>query len=218
MNNWSSKPTRRTNEQLLAAYVDGELSSEDRAYVEKLLSADVCAADEVDAQRALSRANARFWSQLEPPKPDAKRWKEVLAQIAGKVQQPTVQHNRRRLWRFSGALASAVAIAGTVLIGLVIVKSQQVSDVSTAPPSRPTITESFAVLAPHEIEIQSIRQADVPLVVVGEPPLRDGVKLMTYSDVKLDVVQADWDGMMPQVQTGSISGMPFIYAPLSRGP
>jgi hypothetical protein len=111
-----------------------------------------------------------------------------------------------------------VAIAGTVLIGLVIVKSQQVSDVSTAPPSRPTITESFAVLAPHEIEIQSIRQADVPLVVVGEPPLRDGVKLMTYSDVKLDVVQADWDGMMPQVQTGSISGMPFIYAPLSRGP
>lgn len=221
MNQHDEDLSNLTWQQRLAAYADGELCQADRARVETWLRDHPAAADDLDAQSALSPANAAFWSRVEAPAPDTRQWERARENIAAALNpMPTTEPGRRSSrWRF--LLAGLVLVPATAAaaiffaIALGFGKPPAPNQSSPVPDNG---EEVFAILEPHEVEIESVRHDDMPLVVVGESPMQDGMTLATYTDVKFDSVQPDSDGTMPEVYSGSTTSMPMVYAPLTRAP
>ena len=70
-------PGQRPPIELLAAFLDGELTADDRQLVQDWLATHPEEAALVQAHRNL----LRVWREAAPPEPGEKAWREVLAQI-----------------------------------------------------------------------------------------------------------------------------------------
>jgi len=214
----------RTWQQLLAAYVDGETTEIERHLVETWLRKNPELNAELRAQQQFSPANQSLWSGLAPPLPAEERWQTVLPQIEQAVFpgiEPKTGSRARRpglrrfFWPGFFALVG-VTTAAAVLFALLPLGRNH-------PPVQPRTedenTESvYSVASSQDVDIISVRPNDWPHVVVGEQPVPDSMTFVSAADVKFHGLQPDGDGMMPHVQSGENSGMPMVFAPLSRAP
>ena len=73
--------------------------------------------------------------------------------------------------------------------------------------------EVFAVTQSDDVDIVSMRHADSPNLVVGEPPVRERLVLASAGDVTLDRIQPDSDGNMPVIQMGENDVPGILVAP-----
>lgn len=204
----------------IAGYVDGELDAATSIHVEMKLRVDVALRDVAEAQRAFAPSNSLFWSRVEPPTPSADQWNRVKTSVITAVL-PTfaATHSRKTRWLrylFAAIVAVPASVAATVLAAMSILNSPNAAKSPDA--GNEPVAEVFAVLAPHEVEIESVRNSDIPLLVVGESPFQGGVTFVSYTDVKVGPVQPDSDGMVPHVENGNSTSTPMIYAPLARAP
>ena len=60
--------------ELLAAYADGELSTEDRSRVECWLAENHEALEDLETQEAFGPGNVDLWGPVSPPSPSADDW------------------------------------------------------------------------------------------------------------------------------------------------
>jgi anti-sigma-K factor RskA len=205
-----SDPLRDASmQELLAGYADGELETSDCARVESIVADDRNVADELETQRRFGRRHARLWESTAPPQPSDGAWalmlKRLHERLAAPRPAPATVVSRRRL------LASLAALAATILLALFLVPrhSQPVQDPHFGAP------EPFVVAAAEDVEILRIMEADVELLVVGEPPLRRSLVLAAVEDVDGLVVVKDTDGMMPMVAMQPGPNSPMIVAPMA---
>ncbi len=189
--------SRRLNDEncrpeLLAAYVDGELDNATRAEVEAWLASRPEAAADLAAQRRL----ARLCDEAIPPAPSAADWAAVLSNIeAGLARRP--------------ARKARVAV-GLGLTGLVAAAAAALVAVSL----RGGADEPFPVLSADEVHIESMDDADVGALVVGEPPLREPLELLTSADVKVHGIDPDALGRLASVSTAKDAAAPlFVVMP-----
>ncbi len=204
--------------QLLVAYADGELDPPQSALVESWLEKHPEAARDLKALRDLSPNNFEFWSAVEPPVPSRESWAMVWN---GVRRQPvrnraTPRTNYNRWWR-RGLLALALAVSPAAAAAVVLA----VSDVSEPGDRRSeleSVDETFVVAANSDVEILSVRDADVPCLVVGEPPLKTPIALAASGDVRLDGVRPDWDGTVPTAHMGDGANAPMIFPQVARNP
>jgi len=206
--------------ECIAGYVDCELDAAASSRVEAKLQVDAASREAVEAQRAFAPSNSLLWSRVEPPAPSADEWNRVKASViaAAVPQYAAWRTSKTRLWRYLLAAIVAVpaSVAAAVLLAMSIMHSPNGANSPDA--GKEPNAEVFAVLAPHEVEIESVRNSDIPLLVVGESPFQGGVTFVSYTDVKVGPVQPDSDGMVPQVEIGNSTSTPMIYAPLARVP
>lgn len=107
------------SDEVLMAYVDGELDADAAAAVEAALAKDTALAARVARQRALRRAvHAAFEPVLEEPMPQ-----RLLATARGTVLAPA--RARRWTWFEWGAMAASVAIG--VVLGAMLLDGARLS-------------------------------------------------------------------------------------------
>lgn len=212
---WADSDWRR----LLVAYADGELDAEQRLRVDRWLERHPEAVRELCCQRDLSPNNLDFWSAVEPPVPSCQAWAKMWEGVQGQPLRPSARVWPNR-WLRRGLLALALAFtpaaAAAVLIAVTF-------DSPTAPnvgqmPVIDSVEESFVVATTDDVEIHSVRDADLQCMVVGEAPLKSSLTLATSGDVRLDGVRPDWDGMVPNAHMGDGANVPMIFPQVARGP
>ena len=210
----------RTWQQLLAAYCDCELAEDERRVVENWLQTQPELAAELARQKQLSATNQVLWQSVAPNYPEEARWSTVYRNILASVQagQERQLHSGlgrlRRSWPFLIAVpllagAAAVLLALLPPVGKPVVSTKGGEDAAES---------VYSVATQEDVEIVSVRPADWPHVVVGEPPLGEKLTFVSAADVNVEGLQPDWDGMTPQLQLGANSGMPMVIAPLPRAP
>src|SRR5438105_3603459 len=153
--------------ELLAAYADGELDAAGRARVEAWLAEHPEAKADLDAQRALSRKNARFWQASAPPAPGEKSWSRLLARVHYAIYHrpasPAVRPARVVTFRRAAALAG-LAAAVWVALGLF-----RPGDRVVVRPTPADDEPAWVVAAATDVDIESIQEADTDLLLVGRP-------------------------------------------------
>jgi anti-sigma factor RsiW len=74
--------------ELLAGFVDGELSDAARAEIEALLASDPRVRELYHDQRELSPANWRFWRDVRPREPAESEWQLTQSRIEAELRVP----------------------------------------------------------------------------------------------------------------------------------
>jgi len=208
-------PDQRPPIEYFAAFVDGELSTDDWARVQDWLANHPEDAALVDAHRNL----VRCWRETAPAEPSEKIWREMLAQIEGRElktedrgsrtgdrnARPGVDAPRRR-WIRIGLLGGVAAAA---LILALVVPGRDQED------KTPSDIEELAILSAEDIDLISMEENDTRLLVVGNPPVQEPLVLVATGDVTLDSIEPDDDGFVPQARMNpGSSASPMIVAPL----
>lgn len=177
-------PSNTPRPEQLAAYVDGELGCQERAQVEAWLAEHPEAVAEVESLRRLTAA----WQASMPSEPSEAQWAHVLAGIEAAVARGSVVRPSSRRWLVAGAGALAAA-AAAVILAVALTRPPQ-------PAPSPDV-EPWPVATADEIEIISIHASDAPAMVVGEPPVREALALLSPGDVTVNAVKSDVHGMDP---------------------
>jgi anti-sigma factor RsiW len=103
-------PERRISEAELHAYLDGELTAEDRAEIEALLTSGAVELDQLRDLRDLNEAIVRrYASLLDAPVPE--RMKEVLADMPDRVGEELSSSARRSIEAVVAVLIAVLAAA-----------------------------------------------------------------------------------------------------------
>ena len=117
---WKEPENREAWQEVLSAYLDGELEGDERSVVERRIAEDPALAEELAALRRTSRLLSEW--QVEAPKPGAEFLKSIKSEIGGRrsVVSP-VRVAASRCWfppvrRW--VLQAAVFVAGMVIGGL----------------------------------------------------------------------------------------------------
>jgi hypothetical protein len=196
----------------LTAYVDGELDVLKRREVEAWLVQHPEGAAEVEAQQRLTQ----LWQATRPIEPPDAAWEESLDRVEAALKtgpapisqpQATASGSTRSRWvawfvRLTGA-AAAIWLLGIL------------EPVERPEASHDAGVEPLPVALTEDVDIISVNANDAPMLVVGEPPLRDPLDLAGAGDVTIHSIQPDVDGMLPQVWgQGERATAPMIVAPL----
>jgi len=207
-------PDQRPPIEYFAAFLDGELSTDDWARVQDWLANHAEDAALVDAHRNL----VRCWRETAPAEPSEKIWREMLAQIEGRElktedrgsrtgdrnARPGVDAPRGR-WIRVGLLGAAAAAA--VILALLIPRRHQ------GPPD--IDLAELPILSADDVELVSLEGNDTRLLVVGNPPVQEPLVLVATGDVTLDSIEPDDDGFVPQARMNpGSSAAPMIIARL----
>jgi anti-sigma factor RsiW len=218
---------QRTWQQLLASYADGETTDEERQIVESWLQQYPGMAEELAGQQSLSPTNQALWQEAAVPLPADERWQATLGGIAAATLSGVAMKKNggkrgrgwRRLVRPWFLAVVGLASAAAVLLAVFAPWRAPAPVVVTTPHGNDENTETvFSVATTKDVDIISVRPADLPHVVVGEPPIPETLTFASAADVKVHGTLPDWDGMKPNVHSGDNSGMPMIFAPLAREP
>jgi hypothetical protein len=214
----------RTWQQLLAAYVDGETTQDERQLVETWLRKNPELNRALQDQQELCPANRALWQTVAPVLPSQEQWQAMLPQIesalfAGVAPKPQnvvrPRHIRRLFWT---GLFSVAGLATAAALVLAFTLPWRPHSLPSTPVEEERPEPVYSVATPQDVDIVSVRPADMPHVVVGEPPVPQSMTFVSATDVKVHGLLPDGDGMMPHVQSGENNGMPMVYAPLSRNP
>jgi len=212
----------RSWQQLLAAYCDGELAEEVRLVVENWLQDQPELAAELAQQRQLSASNQALWQSVTPNFPDEARWstvyRNILASVQASRERPLDSGSRIRRLRRSWPFLLAVPLLGGAAAILFALLPQGGKPVVLTKGGEDAAEKVYSVATQEDVDIVSVRPADWPHVVVGEHPLGEKVIFVSAADINVQGLQPDWDGMTPQLQSGTNSGMPMVIAPLPRAP
>lgn len=214
---WADSDWRR----LLVAYADGELDAQQRLRVDRWLECHPEAVRELRAQRDLSPNNFDFWTAVEPPVPSNRAWGNVWQGVHAHPPQPS-SHGRTwpNRWLRRGLLALAMAFtpAAAAAVVIAVTFDRPIAPGPAQMPVSDSAEETFVVAATEDVEIQSVRDADLQCMVVGEAPLKSTLTLATSGDVRLDGVRPDWDGMVPNAHMGDGANVPMIFPQVARNP
>ena len=149
----------------LTAYVDGELTDEERARVEAWLARNPEARAEVEGQRRLKG----LWDRCPVPEPDRFAWDDVLARVESALN-PTATEKPARPEPRQGPrdqtwLWAAGAVAAAVLLALWLSRPQR-------PAVEPAGSDDdvFEVASEADVVIDDMDPADARAVVVGRVP------------------------------------------------
>jgi hypothetical protein len=190
---------------LLAAYADGELDAAGRACVEAWLAADPRRHAQLDAQLALSRRNRRLWRAVAAPEPTEAAWSAVLARVASGAtavaavpapalrRLPATPRSRRATPRgFSRSLLPFLSAAAAAILALGVLPRPGLTPL----PSE-NVVLPVSLPGPGEVEVESVRDADRDLLIVGRPEQHPFV-LATADDVVIGLL-VPRDGTEPRV-------------------
>jgi anti-sigma factor RsiW len=209
--------TPRSWQQLLAAYADGELDAATRERVRNWLDEHPPAHARIEEQWSLSAGNRPFWEMIAPPEPDAATWARVWNRIEAGLEPPTPAPRRRLRgpWWRRGLAVALLALPGAAAAAAAVVAClpSPPAPVASAPADDFGADDVFQVAAAGDVEILSIRDADVPQLVVGEPPFNSAMTLAGARDFQLKAMRPASDGMVPEVNMGG-SDAPLIHAPV----
>jgi anti-sigma factor RsiW len=207
-------PNRPPSRQQLATYLDGELDGPACAAVEAWLASHPEAHAQLEAQRRL----AQLWQAPEIPEPSEGTWANVLARIEEGIRNQRDKGTRkpdvtgrgrapRRFWAALITLATAAAILVAVhSFGLL-------GNYRPGIGSSPAVAEKaepLPVVEAHEVEIISLDDADSVALVVGEPPVRGPLVLVSVGDVTFE---NDDHGMETFSTSPADPTAPMILAP-----
>jgi hypothetical protein len=176
----------------LMAYVDGELTDEERARVEGWLARNPEARAEVDALRHLKTLCER----CRVPGPDALAWDEILARIESTLDSaareealtdsgPPRMRGRSR-WRWVAWVAAAAAILLTLWLSRPAVSPDESDD-----------REPFEVASEADVQIDDMDPADGRALVVGRLPpagsfgLEPGERLQVVSPEEVTIISME---------------------------
>jgi hypothetical protein len=194
-------PSQRPPIELLAAFLDGELTADDRQIVQDWLVAHPEEAELVQAHRNL----LRFWRQTAPPEPGERAWREVLAQIESCGAARIVDHNAhvrlsrvdsrstrpsRSRWIRAGLLA--LAAAAVVLLAVFGPRKE----LPSPPPGDHPLGPELTLLAPDDVDLVSMEMKDTKLLVVGKSPVEEPIELLAKEDVTLHNFREDMAPMI----------------------
>jgi len=179
-----SDEEREPSPEQLAAYLDGEYEhqgnlSPDR--IERWLKGHPQAAEQARTQRRLSG----LWQKTTPDEPATSTWRRVLSQIEHRLQDPA--RPRPRPWRWWGAAVSLVVAAAACVALAVVAARRHAGDPLSSPtdPDIPVAGMVLPVVSDDEVEILSVRGADVPSLVVGVMPMQGILVLADPGEVSL---------------------------------
>ncbi len=203
-------PDQRPPIEYFAAFLDGELSTDDWARVQDWLANHPEDAALVDAHRDL----VRCWRETGPAEPSERAWREVFARIERRGLKIEDRGSRtkdfsRGRWIRIGLLGGVAAAA---LILALVVPGRDQED------KTPSDIEELAILSAEDVDLISMEENDTRLLVVGNPPVQEPLVLVATGDVTLDSIEPDEDGFVPQARMNpGSSAAPMIRARL-RGP
>lgn len=212
----------RTWPELLAAYADGELDKATRRRVEVELGKSSRYRQELRDQFALSPRNEEFIDAVSVESPHTSSWAAMWRQINRELNRSTTEPRRtpREPWR--RGIMSALIVVSSMTVAAVVIAASWPTPIAQLPSRSATSSfqteEVLPVALAGDVEIHSIREADVAQLVVGEPPHWHDVMLVTSGDVHVNSVKPAADGKMPEMQMGGWTDAPLIYAPVSRTP
>lgn len=184
--------------EILAAYADGELDPRTAQAVRKRLSVDPTARRALEAQVAFSPSHRAAWQVVEPDLPEPEQWSAVWRQIERSVSSgPGIDRSRRgTTWFRRGLMGVLLAVPTTVVAAAVMA----VCVPQLAPPGKeqgpapaPAVVEVFAVADPTDVNLLSVRDADLPQFVVGVPPVFSDLPLISNRNVRLEEIPNEWE-------------------------
>jgi anti-sigma factor RsiW len=200
-----TQPGRPSAEQF-AAYVDGELDPGASRSVEEWLAVHPEDRAEVEAQRRL----ARLWQTTQAPEPDAGAWAALRARLDTGLAAASARTNPRP-WSARLVLGLALPFVGaaSILVALFLNPANETRPPDDKPPSA---IRPFPVASADDVEIISINAADVPALVVGEPPVKRPLVLAAAGDVTVHAAGPDVEIIRPEENPEGPSA-PWIWAP-----
>jgi hypothetical protein len=200
-------PDQRPPIEYFAAFLDGELSTDDWAKVQDWLANHPEDAALVEAHRDL----VRCWRETAPAEPSERAWREVFARIERRGLKIEDRGSRtkdlsRGRWIRIGLLGGVAAAA---LILALVVPGRDQED------KTPSDIEELAILSAEDVDLISMEENDTRLLVVGNPPVQEPLVLVATGDVTLDSIEPDEDGFVPQARMNpGSSAAPMIIARL----
>lgn len=200
--------------ELLAAYVDGELTAPDRARVERWLAENPDALDTLEGQEALSPGNAEFWEAVRPPTPSAARWRTVSVGVSAS----TVKSRRLAKAGWIGSLGLALTAASLMFVlpgqGPNSPDQHLKHRVDVAVPD-PADSQPYPMASTNDVTIISLPESATNLLVVGEHPLGDSMLSFALgNEVQFLGIGSDLAGRFPEVMSEATEEtLPMLWAP-----
>jgi hypothetical protein len=223
MNQNRSDDGGRPKPESLAAYVDGELSPDQRALVETWLAEDSETAAEVAAHQRLRR----LCQNATPPEPDEAQWDAVLSGLERRLPteaparrtQPWAGRRRMAIL-ITGLTAASVLLAVTLCVpsvtdrmaGWLLPPVERLGPVADLP------VDPLPVASADDIEIISMDDGDRDALIVGEPPVRGPLELLRPGEVDVEEVFGNVDGMNPKYFEGNGAAPMLISEPQPPAP
>jgi hypothetical protein len=205
-----TSPDAEPGPEQLAAYLDGEfehLGGLTPDTVEHLLSNDPEATAQARAHRRLNQ----LWQRSAPEEPAPAAWRGVFARIErGLDHLPRPWHRQRRRWGIGVGIVGAIAACVAVAVWL----SGRPNDRSVPGPvvDAPVAEAVFPIAREDEVEILSVRGADVPSLVTGALPLQGLLVLASPGEVNLiRSSPATEDRALPEVRMND-DETPMVWA------
>ena len=157
----------------------------------------------MEAQRRI----AVLWQACRPGEPDETAYRSALQNIEARLLVPTpVLSSRRFRLPWVLGFAAAAAVAATVLIVL----ANRPEGSSTIPAPDFSEGESpWPVASADDVFISSIASAEADPIVVGDPPIRDGLALVRPGEIDVMAMTPE-PGINPRYQPDSAT-VPMIF-------
>lgn len=193
--------------ELLAAYVDGELSPEMTERVEQWLAVNPDALQIVDDQ-AMFSSNQN--EELPPiPMPKAKDWANCLAGIHQDLA------NRPRFWNWQPVWAS-LAVAAALFVAVWVSSRDHFQPLAFMLPDDDADEEMLVLANQDDIEIVCLPESAAHLLLVGRQPLMEDLVLARSYELEFIGVGSDADGRFPDVPTDPTADeVPLLWSPVS---
>jgi hypothetical protein len=202
-------PDWKPDQQLLAAYFDGELEGRDdladlRAWLEAWLQEHLEAAHDWASHQRLQK----LWLDTTPAEPNAASWNQTLEQIAARRRKPIGVPGGQSAWLTASIVAASIALFFSLLFGALRfmwptdVRNDPVAVALPENPNKadPQAMEVFPVATAEEVVIRRVEGADTSLLVVGQLPVNGPLELAAPGEVRVVHVRPDVrDQMMPTV-------------------
>lgn len=193
--------------ELLAAYADGELPPDLAARVEEWLASDPDAAMLMADQSALSPLNEELKQELQPPMPSPQEWADCLKGVKHDLRK---SRQSRRLRPFLAGVAVAAGLFLTIWGGL----RNDLTQLAFVLPIDEDDVEALVLASHEDIEILSIPESAVPLLLAGRHPWEEDIILARAHELEFMGVGSDEHGRFPEVASDpKADHAPLLWTP-----
>jgi hypothetical protein len=198
----------------LAAYADGELTSSERARVERWLSDNPEARELLETQESLGPDNTEFWRAARPAEPSPDQWSTANDEIGGAIPV-----SPRTNWTGWLGTIGLVAMAASLLLLLPGPdhRCPNMDGVPEAPcePAPSFDDEPFPIASADDVRILSLPESAANLLVAGDHPLRDSMFLLArFGEIEFHGIGSDLAGRFPEMPNDpKTEEIPMIWAP-----
>jgi hypothetical protein len=162
-----------------------------------------------DADRRL----ARLWRATAPADPGEDAWAHVLAQIeahAARAPQLRAPRPSRRRFPVGALLLAGGLTAAAVLLAVALTRPWAGPEHVAPTPD----VEPWSVATDDDVEILGMDAADLRALVVGQPPHRGPVELVSVDDVLIDDTGHDVEVRVTDTLRSGPTSSPMIIMPL----